>query len=448
MHDQPAIERYHRLLRDQPVLAQESAALLRDRQPDLHLTFGDRLMCTSLRPQLIGRQEYGHIQRICASLALVGNRLEDILLARPDLLAVLDLDEQERRLVEIDPGFSHPAAATRLDSFVTADSWQFVEYNAESPAGMGYIDLLSELFLELPIMREFERATPVQPIPTRASMLQALLRAFREWGGTGNPTIAIVDWGGLPTAAEFEIFRRFFTEHGHRTLIVDPHDLEFRDERLWAEGQPIDIVYRRVLTHELLARPDAAEALVQAYEARVVCVVNAFRCKLLHKKAIFAVLSDDANTNLFSVAEQEIIQRHIPWTRKVLDGHTTCNGHRIDLCHHILANRERLVLKPNDEYGGKGVVLGWEASAADWEAALQTALTASYVVQERVPTTQHTYPIWEDGSLRMVDLIVDLDPYVFAGQVHGMLTRVSSSSLLNVTAGTASTIPTFIVDEG
>ncbi|HEY8285217.1 MAG TPA: circularly permuted type 2 ATP-grasp protein [Chloroflexota bacterium] len=448
MHDQPAIERYHRLLLDQPALARESADLLRDRQPDLHLTFGDRVMCTSLRPQLIGREEYGHIQRVCASLALVGNRLEEVLLARPDLLAVLDLDDQERRLVEIDPGFSHPAAATRLDSFVTATSWQFVEYNAESPAGMGYVDLLSELFLELPIMREFERTTPINPLPTRASMLQALLRAYQEWGGTGKPTIAIVDWGGLPTAAEFEIFRRFFTEHGHRTLIVDPRDLEFRAGRLWAEGEAIDIVYRRVLTHELLARPDAAHALIQAYEAHAVCVVNAFRCKLLHKKAIFAVLSDDANSGLFSVTEQEIIRRHVPWTRKVVDDHTAYNGHRVDLCNHILTNREHLVLKPNDEYGGKGVVLGWETSAAEWEAALQIALSTSYVVQERVPTSQHTYPVWEDENLRMVDLIVDLDPYVFAGQVHGMLTRVSSSSLLNVTAGTASTIPTFIVDEG
>ncbi|HVA89399.1 MAG TPA: circularly permuted type 2 ATP-grasp protein [Chloroflexota bacterium] len=448
MHSQAAIERYHQLLHDQPALAQESANLLRDRQPDLHLTFGDRVMCTSLRPQLIGRDEYAHIQRVCASLAMVGSRLEQVLLGRPDLLAVLDLDEHERRLVETDPGFSHPAAATRLDSFVTADSWQFVEYNAESPAGMGYVDLLSELFLELPIMRQFERATPVHPLPTRASMLSALLRAYQEWGGAGNPTIAIVDWGGLPTAAEFEIFRRFFTAHGHRTLIVDPRELEFQDGRLRAEGVEIDIVYRRVLTHELLAHPDDAQALLQAYEARAVCVVNAFRCKLLHKKAIFAVLSDDANAGLFSVAEQEIIRRHIPWTRKVYDGRTTYQGRGVDLCAHILAHKEQLVLKPNDEYGGKGVVLGWETPATEWEAALRTALAASYVVQERVPTTQHTYPVWEDGTLRMVDLIVDLDPYVFAGQVHGMLTRISSSSLLNVTAGAASTIPTFIVDEG
>jgi uncharacterized circularly permuted ATP-grasp superfamily protein len=444
---QAAIDHYHSLLEEHPAAARESADLLRERQPELHLMWGERVMCGSLRPQLITARHYLQVQHVCGVLAAMGNRLEHVLLERPDLLDVLDLDEQERRLVRIDPGFKYPAAATRLDSFVTEDSWQFVEYNAESPAGMGYVDTLTELFRELPIMRLFEHRYPLRALPSRGSMLAALLRAYREWGGSGNPTIAIVDWGGLPSAFEFEIFRRFFIDHGHDAIIVDPRDLEFRAGRLYAPSGPIDLVYRRVLTHELLAKLDEAPALIQAYEARAVCVVNAFRCKLLHKKAIFAVLSDDANADLFSPAEQELIRRHIPWTRKVTEDYTTYGGRRVDLCAHILANRERLVLKPNDEYGGKGVVLGWETSSADWEQALNLAVRDSYVVQERVATAQQTYPIWENGAPRLLDLIVDLDPYVFGGDVHGILTRISASSLLNVTAGAASTIPTFVIDD-
>ncbi len=34
---------------------------------------------------------------------------------------------------------------------------------------------------------------------------------------------------------------------------------------------------------------------------------------------------------------------------------------------HRASNREQLVLKPNDEYGGKGIVLGWEVDDAEWE---------------------------------------------------------------------------------
>ena len=37
----------------------------------------------------------------------------------------------------------------------------------------------------------------------------------------------------------------------------------------------------------------------------------------------------------------------------------------------IANHRVQLVLKPNDEYGGKGIVLGWEADDAAWADALR-----------------------------------------------------------------------------
>jgi uncharacterized circularly permuted ATP-grasp superfamily protein len=441
-----AIAHYDALL-DDAALAEESASLMVSRQPELRLTFGPRLMCGSLRPQFMSAAHYAHVQQVCEVLARAGRRLEDVILGEPRLLDVLDLSEDERRLVAIDHGFEHAATATRLDSFVTTDSWQFVEYNAESPAGMGYIDLLSDMFRELPVMQAFEREYTLRPLGIRPSMHDALLGAYHEWGGQGKPQIAIVDWMGLPTHAEFEIFQEFFAQYGLDALIVDPRALEYHSDRLYAGSTAIDVVYRRVLTHELLARKDEAPALLQAYEAGSVCVVNAFRCKLLHKKAIFAILSDDANSHLFSANELAVIRRHIPWTRLVSDGHTTYGGEQVDLVEFVLRNRDRLVLKPNDEYGGKGVSLGWETDASAWEAALRQGLDSSFVVQERVPTAQTRYPIYENGVLRHMDLIVDLDPYVFGNAVNGQLTRISPSSLLNVTAGNASTIPTFIIED-
>lgn len=442
-----AIAYYDALLERDPALAEESAHILLTRQPGARLTFGPRPMCSCLRPQLLDAARYEEVRRVCATLASATKRLEQALLADPALLETLDLSEEERWLVGIDPGYADAAATTRLDSFIAGDSWQFVEYNAECPAGIAYTDTLSALFRELPAVQAFEARYRLRPLPARFALLDTLLDAYRRWGGTSAPAIAIVDWEGLPTASEFELFREFFEEQGLHALIVDPVNLEYRHGRLYAGDTAIDLVYRRVLMHELLARRDEAPALLQAYEAGAVCVVNGFRCKLFHKKAIFAVLSDDANAHLFSAAEHAAIRAHIPWTRKVRDGATAYDGRRVDLLEFALAQRERLVLKPNDEYGGKGVVLGWETDAATWEQALAHALHSSYVVQERVETARTTYPIYQDGTVRTVEFTTDLDPYVFGTQVTGLLTRVSPSSLLNVTAGAASTIPTFIVED-
>ena len=111
----------------------------------------------------------------------------------------------------------------------------------------------------------------------------------------------------------------------------------------------------------------------------------------------------------------------------------------------IAKRRETLVLKPNDEYGGKGVVLGWTVDQAEWDKAIEVASTQSYVVQEAVEIPRVPFPVALDG-LKFIDLAVDLDPYLYDGRAAGFMTRVSAVALLNVTAGAGSVVPTFVVE--
>jgi uncharacterized circularly permuted ATP-grasp superfamily protein len=186
---------------------------------------------------------------------------------------------------------------------------------------------------------------------------------------------------------------------------------------------------------ELLAKHDETRALTDAYLAGAVCVINSFRAKLLHKKMSLALLSDPHYERLYSPAQRAAIRRHVPWTRRVTP----------ELEEEISRRRERLVLKPNDEYGGKGVVLGWAVSQSEWDAAISVATSQSYVVQEAVEIPKVSFPIALDG-LRYLDLMVDLDPYLFDGRTRGFMTRVSAAALLNVTAGAGSLVPTFVIE--
>jgi hypothetical protein len=67
-------------------------------------------------------------------------------------------------------------------------------------------------------------------------------------------------------------------------------------------------------------------------------------------------------------------------------------------------------------------------------------------VQERVAIPSEAYPSLIDGQLHIFDRMLDTAPFVFhADSVYGCLTRLSTASLLNVTAGGGSTVPTFLV---
>jgi uncharacterized circularly permuted ATP-grasp superfamily protein len=175
-------------------------------------------------------------------------------------------------------------------------------------------------------------------------------------------------------------------------------------------------------------------------------MVNPFRCKALYKKASLAVLSDERNAALFPHDEQEAIQQHIPWTRVVEESQTTFHGQAIDLIPFLHENRERLVLKPNDDYGGKGIVLGWTVDAARWAEAVRHALAEPYVAQERIVLPTEPFPALVDGKVHWSERMLDTAPFVCHGQyVEGCLTRIGTDPLLNVTAGGGSTVPTFVL---
>ncbi|OLC53149.1 MAG: hypothetical protein AUH85_14925 [Chloroflexi bacterium 13_1_40CM_4_68_4] len=415
-----AVVAYNRLLEDGK-LADESAAALREGQRERRLVFGERPLSIALRPRLISPARYAAAVAASEATYRALASLERALLRDAELRRELDLDPEEERLALADPGCRVSSPSSRLDGFFT-DRLRYVEYNAESPAGMAYGDNLSDVFDELPAMRAFRKRWRARPLPTRRRQLSAMLRSFREWGKADRPTIAIADWKGLPTATEFEMFRDFFEAGGVRTLICDPRELEYARDR-------------RVLTSELLAKGDETKALRQAYLDGAICVVNTFRAKLLHKKMSLALLSDPRYARLYSAEERRAIARHVPWTRKLTRG----------VVADVIAGRERLVLKPNDEYGGKGVVLGWTVDQDKWELAIQEALRGSYIVQEMVPVPKETFPVALDG-VKMTELSLDLDPYLFYGRVGGALSRLSSEALLNVTAGAGSVVPTYIVE--
>jgi uncharacterized circularly permuted ATP-grasp superfamily protein len=188
--------------------------------------------------------------------------------------------------------------------------------------------------------------------------------------------------------------------------------------------------------------------VVRAVRDGAVCMVNPFRCKVLYKKASLAVLGDERNAGLFDAGEQAAVEAHIPWTRIVEERTTRFHGETVDLLPWAEQNRERLVLKPNDDYGGRGIVLGWLASGEEWSAALKGALEQPCVVQERIVLPSEPFPSWVDGKVEIYDRMVDIAPFIsHASTMDGALTRVATDPLLNVTAGGGSSVATMLVEE-
>jgi glutathionylspermidine synthase len=453
---QTAIDRYHDLAHSGS-LAQETWGVLEPGMRERNLYFGDRPLCTVLRPLFHTEEEYAYLSRRTTLMLGVFAKASEAAMRDPKLLAQLALTPEERELVAIPTGYSTTIPTARLDSFFDRDAQgnyllNYIEFNGESPASMGYSDVLAELFLETPLMARFQEFYAARNVQARPWATEALLRIYAQWKGNSSdrPRMAIVDWAGVPTEREFHILADWFARYGIQTVICTPDDLEFRNGKLYAGDQHVDFVYKRVLTTELLQRYGLDHPMIHALRAGAICLANPFTCKLLHKKASFALVSDEQNAHLFTQAERDAIRMHIPWTRVMAERYTLdSSGERVDLLPWAVRNQERLVLKPNDEYGGKGVLIGWECTHSDWERALEAALEEPSIIQERAHIAYEEFPrLNESGHVELGRRLVDCDPFLFHGDsMGGCLVRLSSVTLLNVTAGGGSVVPHFIVHE-
>lgn len=405
-------------------------------QKELGILHDDRPICPFLRPHFLSKTKYSEIKSAVEELHLACETLTEAALNDPLILAEINLTEKEERMARIDPRYKSLCVSSRFDTYLHGEDFKFLEYNAETPAGVGDQLSFQKVFEDVPEVQDFLRENPHwQPQP-HIELLQSLDLAYRQTGGKKEkPNIAIVDWEGVSTYAEFEILRDHWNSQGYQTIITTPFEFEYDGKVLRVKDFEVDIFYKRVIIHEFLEHFDETHPLVRAYSDGNVCMANNFRVKIPHKKTSFAILSDEKYEYLFTPKQQELIRKHIPWTRRVREIKTTFDNKEVDLLKLIRVQREKFILKPHDDYGGHGIKLGWECSESEWDEAIQNALNHCFIVQEKVGVDKIQIPTFSNHQAAIETLNIDFDPYLFNGKMHGGMVRLSAKSLVNITQG-------------
>jgi len=432
---QRAITEFHELLAADETLGPATLEKLRSAMRKKRLLYGDRPIGIALRPHLLDQKQFHALTNAAERVTSALEKVAAAGVQDPKLMNQLGLTEAERKMALVDPGLSTAGITTRLDAFVHNDEIKFVESNAENPSSLPDQEELNRLLFELPVMASFARRYNLRQFSPVEALLKTLLSTYREWGGNRVPNVAILDWKDLPTSSEFVFLQEHFSAHGVPTTICSPEDLEYQQGQLRCGAFRIDLVYKRVIIHEFLARCDDTHPLVRAYVNRDVCLVNPFRCKIMHKKAVFEMLTDEGCHHWFTRSEQEAIRRSVPWTRRVADRETMRKGRRINLLECIRRNRSELVLKPNDDYGGHGVHFGAQSDEREWDNAIQTALSADYIVQDALDLHPEVFPVFSETEWKLQPMFVDTNPFLFRGKVCGAMVRLSATPIVNVTSG-------------
>ena len=443
-----AVARYHKILESDPYKDLGWADNLREQAQAKRLTLNNRPVCIVLRPHFVSSRQYQTMSKAAEALMSAIQRVKLMALASPALLARMDMLPAEKMLASIDPRYPQLAVTSLLDANLDNGSYQFADYVAETPTGVAYGEALADLFFEAGPVKELRKKYKLTKPGGAKFLLQALLKAYKEFGRVKSPQIGILEFRQpfqSATSDELLLLRDYFRAEGHPSEVVSPDQLEYRDGVLRRGDFAIQLLYRRMKVQEFLVRFDLTHPLVRAYKDGAVCVVNSFRDEIAQKKAIFDLLTDENITSGFPAAERKVIREHIPWTRVVADTRTTYHSKSIDLLEFISKNREKLVLVPNDTGGEAHSFRGWETADAHWERAMKTALRSPYVVQERLEPVTSVFPVYQHGILDFKQLCVDVQPHAFLGKVQGCSTwlTASLSSGYTTQVGLA---PTYLLD--
>jgi hypothetical protein len=389
-----------------------------------------------LMPHFISPGQQRRVRHAVCVLSEVLDRFCDAYPHDAALRDELGVSPQEDSLIRVEPGYPRPMRVCRLDAFLAGYDLKFLEFNADSPAGTGYTDILHDglrTTIELPrVAQEFETTySPILP-----ELLGTLLDAYAHVrSGRSDlperPRLVLADVASSPSFPEFRIICAAARALGIAADPVALDELSYDGSTLWAGGEPVHLVYRRALLEDL----DQSDLVAAARDGRV-CIVNPFRARVANNKKLLALLHDPRFAHLVRPEEAEVVQQTIPWTRILRPGRVTYGSWTIDLLSFVADNRERLVLKPASDYGGHAVALGMETAPEVWERIIaEHAERADFIVQEYVPVPEEMFPVIEDGHVQMRLKRFNINPFGIGGRYAGSITRISDRAVVNVSAG-------------
>jgi len=410
-------------------------------------TFSGKAMPTLLKPNFISVKQTRILVRIVEIMSRILDKFVNFYLNNEEVRHIMKFSELENELLFIEPGYKKPLVISRLDAFLNDYSVKFLEFNCDSPAGIAYSDIMEEgfreIFREYPFMWDWK----VESMRRQDLLLNSLLKCYKQFrvekpGLPEKPLIAIVDWKDVSTYSEFELHSEHFRREGFKTIIASPQDFRIRNGKATVHEQEVNLVYRRVISRELVEKLDETAEFVQCIRDGLVCCANSFRSYIVGNKKVLSLITDPRFRKIFSWEEQKIIKETIPWTKILSDSEVTWEGKNVKLKDFIPENKNILVLKPANMYGGKDVYIGRDTESGTWEKVMNEHIhDESWIIQEYVDIPIGTYPE-TDLPFRLKDKYININPFALLGKYSGSITRVSDHPVINVSAG-GGLVPTF-----
>lgn len=315
------------------------------------------------------RSDFVYISNILMSIT---DKITEEFVKNPEYRKIFQLDPTIEELVLHDPGYDVPVPICRYDVFYDGINYMLCELNTDGSSAMNEDNTLGQLLLQTKAMQKFLEKHDVENVDMFTPWVWETADMYKKYVSDKKPNVAIVDNLEVGTPNEFDEFKRVYEENGFNCEIIDIRDLEYKNGKLCHGDYVIDLVYRRIVTLELLKIKDQIKPFLDAYMDNAFFMVGSFRSQLMHSKLIFEIFRDEQTQALLNTEEKKFIDEHVPFTKKIEERDA----------YEIIMNKDKYIFKPIDGYASLGIYVGSEMTEEDLQEKLPEFIRIGYVFQE------------------------------------------------------------------
>ncbi len=376
-------------------------------------------------PMFVTDSEVDQFEKIGDMMINITNKLTEAYIENPEFRKQFLFSELLEELILVENGYDINVPMGRFDIFFKDyDNFTFCELNTDGSSAMNEDNQLAQVLLESQALKDFGSQYKLNYFELFLTWVDESIKIYDKYsGGNKKPNVAIVDFIESATTYEFEEFKKAYEERGYNCIIADPRNLTYRDGNLYHEDYKIDLVYRRVVTFELIERSHEVEDFIQAYKDRAVCVIGSLRSQVVHNKIAFKILHDENTLKLLSIEEQEFVKKHIPYTAIFGGDKSTFNK--------VLNNKEVYIMKPFDLNASRGVYTGRDFSQEVWEEKLLESWNKDYLYQEYCDPYTRDFIVYEEGQPIVKEFKQIIGLFMYNEKLAGLYTRIGENNIIS-----------------
>ena len=335
-------------------------------------------------PKLYDSEDTNTFEYALEGIHAISKKTINLYLAHEGIRKLFDFDARLDALIRLPHDYETTVPMGRFDIFYYGPGeFQFCELNADGASAMNEDHELSQILLETKITNQFKTAFSFKRFELFHSWVSEVKTIYADFLGKSQtkedshkPTVAILDFIDKGSSIEFEVFKDAFIEGGMNCIIVDPRDLICVDGNLFYGKIRIDIVYRRLVTKDLMDRFDEIPEFIEGLRSGKTCVIGPIKTQIIHTKRFFEVLYEPELRQYLSEDEIEFIDKHVPYTRPLK---------KDDAFDTYLTHRDDYIIKPIDYYASKGVCAGKDYDDMSWKALLEEKVLEAFIIQKYCP---------------------------------------------------------------